>query len=431
MENGRSIRWAAKALLDSTSILAADAESQIKWLHEFHDFHDFGEDNPCFADELALHFDYAYSMSTHLVASEIIPKTTYALLCDLEMALDKMSGDENDGLWIADSLRNGKEWQSVRSIAQECLSAMEQSNLSAYQRQDNSDIKNWILASRPKTLWAGACPVVLGTAMAYDAGLLHLPSAIAALNGALLIQVGTNFANDYYDGLKGTDDENRKGPARAVASGLIAPEVMKRATILTMLLVFVPGAYILWRGGLPFLIIGIVSILSGIAYTGGPYPLAYNGLGDIFALVFFGPVAVGGTYYLQAYAIPPEVLIAGLAPGLFSVAILTVNNLRDIEGDAAAGKRTLPVRFGPGFARFEYIASLLVATIAIPVGLAFYTGAHYASTAAGLVFLIAIPAYKALYNSPDDGPVMNATLANTGKYLLIFTILFSVGWVLT
>lgn len=291
-------------------------------------------------------------------------------------------------------------------------------------------MKNWILASRPKTLWAGACPVMLGTAMAYGAGLMHIPSALAALLGALLIQIGTNFANDYYDGLKGTDDEDRKGPPRAVASGLIAPETMKRAMIVTMLLVFVPGAYILWRGGLPFLVIGIVSIISGIAYTGGPYPLAYNGLGDLFALVFFGPVAVAGTYYLQTYSIPPEVIVAGLAPGLFSVAILTVNNLRDIEGDAKAGKRTLPVRFGVGFARFEYVVSLFIATLVIPVGLNLYTGAHYLSILSGVTFLLAIPAYIAIVHHAADGPIMNATLANTGRYLLIFSILFSVGWIL-
>lgn len=290
-------------------------------------------------------------------------------------------------------------------------------------------MKNWILATRPKTLWAGACPVMLGTAMAYADDALHVASALAALFGALLIQIGTNFANDYYDGLKGTDSEDRKGPPRAVASGLIDAATMKRAMIITMALVFVPGAYILWRGGWPFLLIGLLSIASGIAYTGGPYPLAYNGLGDLFALVFFGPVAVGGTYYLQSHGLPPEVLIAGLMPGLFSVAILTVNNLRDIEGDARANKRTLPVRFGAGFARAEYIVSLLLATIVIPVVLCVQTQGHYAALLGAVVFLIAIPAYRTVFTK-KDGPSLNAALGNTGKYLLIHTILFSVGWIL-
>lgn len=290
-------------------------------------------------------------------------------------------------------------------------------------------MQHWILATRPKTLWAGACPVILGTAMAYANESLHLPSALAALLGALLIQIGTNFSNDYYDGLKGTDAKDRKGPPRAVASGFITPNAMKRAMILTMLLVFIPGAYIMWRAGILFLIIGIVSILSGIAYTGGPYPLAYNGLGDIFALIFFGPIAVGGTYYLQSYTLPPEVIIAGISPGLFSVAILTVNNLRDIEGDASANKRTLPVRFGPTFAKAEYIGSLFLATIAIPLTICIYVNAHYDALVSSLVFLIAIPAYKTVCTK-TDGPSLNVILASTGKYLLIFTILFSIGWIL-
>jgi 1,4-dihydroxy-2-naphthoate octaprenyltransferase len=290
-------------------------------------------------------------------------------------------------------------------------------------------MKHWILAMRPKTLWAGACPVMLGTAMAYSDEALHLPSALAALLGALLIQIGTNFANDYYDGVKGTDDDDRKGPARAVASGLIDAKTMKRAMVFTMLLVFVPGAYILWRGGVPFLVIGLVSIASGIAYTGGPYPLAYHGLGDVFALFFFGPVAVGGTYYLQSYALPPEVVVAGFAPGLFSVAILTVNNLRDIEGDARANKRTLPVRFGAGFGRVEYVGAVFAATILIPIGLCAYLQEHYASLAGALVFLIAIPGYRTVFTK-TDGPSLNAVLGNTGKYLLLFTILFSIGWIL-
>ena len=282
---------------------------------------------------------------------------------------------------------------------------------------------------RPKTLWAGACPVILGTAMAYADEALHVASALAALMGALLIQIGTNFANDYYDGIKGTDDEDRKGPARAVALGLISSETMKRAMILVMVLVWVPGAYILWRGGVPFLVIGVASILSGIAYTGGPFPLACNGLGDVFVLVFFGPIAVGGTYYLQSYALPSEVLVASLAPGLFSVAILTVNNLRDIEGDAKAGKRTLAVRFGSSFAKAEYIGSMFIATVLIPIGLCVYTSGHYYALASALTFLIAVPGLRAVCTK-TDGPSLNAALGATGKYLLIFTILFSIGWVL-
>jgi len=291
-------------------------------------------------------------------------------------------------------------------------------------------MKYWILAARPKTLWAGICPVMIGTALAAADELLHVPSALAALFGALLIQIGTNFANDYYDGVKGTDDTDRLGPSRAVASGFITPTTMKRAMILTFVLVFVPGTYIILRGGIPFLIIGVVSILSGLAYTGGPYPLAYHGLGDIFALIFFGPVAVGGTYYLQAYALPPEAILAGTSAGLFSVAILTVNNLRDKDGDARAGKKTLAVRFGAEFARWEYALALFIATIVIPVFLVARQQEHYGALAGGAAFLAAIPALRLVWTR-TDGPSLNATLANTGKLLLLFSVLFSLGWILT
>jgi len=291
-------------------------------------------------------------------------------------------------------------------------------------------MQHWILAARPKTLWAGICPVMIGTALAIADDQLHIPSALAAMFGSLLIQIGTNFANDYYDGVKGTDDENRLGPARAVASGLIPAPVMKRAMILTFALVFVPGTYIMMRGGTPFLIIGIVSILSGLAYTGGPYPLAYHGLGDIFALVFFGPVAVGGTYYLQAYTLPSEAILAGISAGLFSVAILTVNNLRDREGDARAGKKTLAVRFGTPFARWEYTLSLFAATIGIPIYLVMQQQDHYGVLASALTFVAAIPALRIVWTQ-TDGPSLNATLANTGKLLLLFSVLFSLGWIFT
>jgi 1,4-dihydroxy-2-naphthoate polyprenyltransferase len=291
-------------------------------------------------------------------------------------------------------------------------------------------MKYWILAARPKTLWAGICPVMIGTALAIAEDQLHVPSVLAALAGALLIQIGTNFANDYYDGVKGTDDAERLGPPRAVASGFISGTAMKHAMILTFILVFVPGAYIMLRGGIPFLIIGVVSILSGLAYTGGPYPLAYHGLGDIFALVFFGPVAVGGTYYLQAHALPAEVIVAGISAGLFSVAILTVNNLRDRDGDARAGKKTLAVRFGAGFARWEYTLSLFAATIVIPAVLVVMQQGHYGALAGALAFVAAIPALRTVWTQ-TDGPSLNATLANTGKLLLLFSVLFSLGWILT
>ncbi len=167
----------------------------------------------------------------------------------------------------------------------------------------------WWEAARPKTLWASAAPVVMGTAMALADGALHAPSALCALLGALLIQVGTNYANDYSDFVKGADTEARIGPVRATQSGLVSPRTMKRATALVFLLTLVPGAYLVYRGGWPLVAIGVVSILCGILYTAGPWPLGYIGVADLFVLVFFGPVAVGGTYYVQAQELgwPPVV----------------------------------------------------------------------------------------------------------------------------
>lgn len=286
----------------------------------------------------------------------------------------------------------------------------------------------WITAMRPKTLWAGATPILIASAMAADAAGFHAPSAIAALLGALLLQIGANFANDYSDFFKGADTEARLGPVRATQAGLIRPQTMKGAIILTFAAVFVPGLYIVYRGGPFFLVVGILAIVAALAYTGGPRPYGYIGLGEVFVLVFFGPVAVAGTYYLQTYALPHEVAVAGLAPGLFSVAILCVNNLRDIEGDRNAGKRTLAVRFGPNFAKSEYVVSLLIATIAIPAYLCWKTEAHYYALASGAAFALAVPVMHTVFTK--TGADLNAALANTGKVLLIFSILFSIGWVL-
>jgi 1,4-dihydroxy-2-naphthoate octaprenyltransferase len=287
----------------------------------------------------------------------------------------------------------------------------------------------WWMAARPKTLWASAAPVVMGTAMAWDAGGFHAPSALCALLGALLIQVGTNYANDYFDYVKGTDTVERIGPMRATQAGLVSPEAMRRAAVLVFALALLPGLYIVLRGGWPFVVVGCVSILCGILYTAGPYPLGYIGLGDLFVLIFFGPVAVGGTYYVQALDIDSSVLVAGLAPGLLSVALLTVNNLRDIEGDRVAGKRTLAVRFGRAFARGEYVGSLLVACAAVPIYLVARVPGHEYAAASMLALLLAVPAIRTVLTR-TDGPELNGALARTGKLLLVFSVLFSIGWML-
>ena len=282
------------------------------------------------------------------------------------------------------------------------------------------------MAARPKTLAAGIAPVIIGAAMAGADRRFHALGALCALAGAILIQIGTNFANDYFDAAKGSDTKERIGPVRVVQAGLISPGAMRLAAALVFLAACAPGLYIVWRGGWPFVAIGLVSILCGVLYTGGPYPLGYLGLGDLFVLAFFGPIAVGGTYYVQALALPPEVAIAGIAAGLFSVAILTVNNLRDIEQDRQAGKRTLPVRFGRTFARIEYAVAFIVAGAAIPLLLAWRTG-RWGVMASILALAAAVPTIRTVFTK-TGGPALNTALARTGQLLLLFAILFSVGW---
>jgi len=290
-----------------------------------------------------------------------------------------------------------------------------------------SQLKLWILASRPKTLWAGIAPVIIGTALAQGDGKMHLLSAVAALVASLLIQIATNFSNDYFDFIHGADTKERIGPKRVTQSGLVKPEVVKIAFILTFLLAFIVGLYLIWRGGWPILTIGIFSIILGLLYTGGPFPLGYHGLGDIVVLIFFGPVAVGGTYYVQALEITPVVLIAGLSPGLLSMALLTVNNLRDIHTDRKAGKKTLAVRFGKFFTRMEYLFSITIACL-IPAILFFIKGDHPYALATTFVFIPAIPSIHSIFIK-QIGPELNLTLANTGKILLLYSIVFSIGWI--
>ena len=287
----------------------------------------------------------------------------------------------------------------------------------------------WWLAARPKTLPAGCSPVLIGVVMAYADGVFHALAALCAFLGAVLIQIGTNYANDYFDFVKGTDTAERVGPTRATQSGLVSPRAMLLATVLVFALAFVPGAYLVHRGGWPILTVGIVSILCGVLYTGGPYPLGYLGLGDVFVLFFFGPVAVAGTYYVQAQALSAAPVVAGLAPGLFSTAILTVNNLRDIEGDRIAGKKTLAVRFGRGFARFEYLASIALASVGVPFALYWTTGEHRPILVSGAALLLALPLIYTVFTK-TDGPALNGVLAGTGKLLLVFSLLFCVGWLL-
>jgi len=238
----------------------------------------------------------------------------------------------------------------------------------------------WLEATRPRTLPAAVSPVLVGTALAAREGGARIGPAVACLGFALLVQVGTNFANDYYDFLKGADTEERVGPRRAVASGLIAPAVMRRAMIGVFAAAFLVGLTLLGQGGWPLLIIGVASILCGVAYTGGPYPLAYHGWGDVFVFIFFGLVAVGATCFVQMGRLPLEAWLAGAGIGALATNILVANNYRDVETDAKAGKRTLLVRWGRGYGRVQFAAAHLIAA-AVPAGLA---GLGALSVVAGL-----------------------------------------------
>ena len=210
-----------------------------------------------------------------------------------------------------------------------------------------SPIHVWWLAIRPKTLWASVAPVVIGGAMATAVGPLHAPLFIVTLLVALSIQIGTNFSNDYSDFKKGADTDDRQGPLRVTQAGLVSPNQMMLATILVFGGSILCCAYLVYHSGWAMAVIGVISVIAGVLYTAGPYPLGYLGLGDVLVIVFFGPVAVGGTYFIQTGTVTATVLLSGLAPGLLATAILAVNNLRDLDGDRAVGKRT----HRPGAAR--------------------------------------------------------------------------------
>ena len=228
-------------------------------------------------------------------------------------------------------------------------------------------------AARPRTLPAAIVPVLVGLALASRAGPLDGLTAAATLGAALLIQIGTNLANDYYDFVRGADTSERVGPTRITQAGLAEPSVVRNAALAVLGAAALIGVHLVSVGGLPILVIGILSLVLAIAYTGGPWPLAYHGLGDVFVFLFFGVIAVNGTVWLQGVRPSPLSLAASLPVASLATAILVVNNLRDIVTDARAGKRTLAVRLGAAAARAEYVALLAVA-LSVPLLLARFTG---------------------------------------------------------
>ena len=292
----------------------------------------------------------------------------------------------------------------------------------------NQSFKNWLLAIRPKTLPAGIAPVLMGTIMVFADGIGHVPAALVCFFTALLLQVGTNLANDYYDFKKGADTIDRVGPTRVTQAGLIPPGQVKAAFIGVFALAALASIYLVTRGGWPIGVLAALAILSGIFYTAGRHPLGYMGLGDLLVFIFFGPVAVAGTYYVQSLELNSAIIFAGIAPGLFSVAILTVNNLRDIDSDRKSGKNTLAVRFGRGFALSEYLFCVLGACV-VPVFIYMFIEDHVLILVSSAISLAAIPTIKTVLTR-TEGVALNAALASTARLLLIYSVLFAAGWLL-
>jgi 1,4-dihydroxy-2-naphthoate octaprenyltransferase len=288
-----------------------------------------------------------------------------------------------------------------------------------------SAVRIWIMAARLRTLPAAVAPVLVGTSLALGADHFHPLAFVAALFGALFIQVGTNLSNDYSDARRGADTEDRLGPVRVTAGGLVPPSQVLLATYVSFGLAVGCGAYLVAVAGPELLAVGAASILAGVLYTGGPRPYGYEGLGEVFVFLFFGVVAVAGSYFVQVQDLPWEAFVCAVPVGLLASAILVVNNVRDLETDRRAGKRTLAVRLGRERTRTLYTAMLAGAFLAAP--LPWLLGSMRAWL---LAPWLALPLARRLVGvvlTRTDGPALNGALAGTGALQLVFCLLFSAG----
>lgn len=292
---------------------------------------------------------------------------------------------------------------------------------------NKSKINNWILASRPRTLPAAVVPVMVGSALAIYQGIFFPVYSIIALLCSVLIQIGTNFTNDLYDHLKGSDTKERKGPLRVLASGLISVKEMKWGIFLVFFTAFLLGLYLVYSVGLIILWIGIFSIIAGLAYTAGPFPLAYNGLGDLFVFIFFGIVGTVGTYYLHAQQFSSLAFLISIPVGALITNILIVNNYRDIEEDKIAGKNTLAVLLGKEFSRYEYIFFILVSFF-IPFLLHFKYDFNIWIFLPYITLPVAITLVKMIYIF--TGTQLNKTLELSAKFSALYGLLLSIGIIL-
>jgi 1,4-dihydroxy-2-naphthoate polyprenyltransferase len=287
-----------------------------------------------------------------------------------------------------------------------------------------SSFKIWLDATRPRTLPAAAAPVFLASALALRDGTFHPLHAALALWIALALQIAANYANDLFDYQRGADTAARLGPARATASGWVSPSQMLAATIIAFALATLAGIYLTFIWGLPIIVIGVAAILAALAYTGGPFPYGYHALGDVFVFLFFGVVAVCGSYFVQAGTVTWTALLVSVAPGLLIVNVLVVNNTRDLPTDSQTGKRTLAVLIGRRGSQIEFALCLLGAYL-VPLGLALSGLTGWSS----LFTWFSIPLAWRLWQEfqTTEGRALNGTLARTARLSLVFSALFALG----
>jgi 1,4-dihydroxy-2-naphthoate polyprenyltransferase len=289
----------------------------------------------------------------------------------------------------------------------------------------NTSLRIWLMAARVRTLPASIAPVLVGTSLAVQVGVFRPGAFVAALLGSILIQVGTNLANDYSDARRGADAEDRVGPVRVTAGGLVPPRQVLIATYVTFGLAVLCGLYLVVVAGIELLIVGIASIAAGVLYTGGPKPYGYEGLGEVFVFLFFGVVAVAGSAFAQLESWPWEAFVLAVPVGLLAAAILVVNNVRDMDSDRRAGKRTLAVRLGRERGRLIYALMVYGAYVVAP--LPWLAGSLSPWLLAPWLTLPLAVRLVRTVREHADGPTLNEVLAQTGMLQLAFCLLLSAG----
>ena len=289
-----------------------------------------------------------------------------------------------------------------------------------------SPFRLWLVAARPRTLPAAVSPVLVGTSLAIGGGTFRPLAFVCALIGSVFIQVGTNLSNDYSDARRGADTEDRLGPVRVTAGGLMPPRQVLIGTYVAFAIAVLAGVYLIAIAGWQLLLVGAASILAGVLYTGGPRPYGYEGLGEVFVFLFFGVVAVVGSYFVQTEHLRWEAFALAVPVGLLAAAILLVNNIRDVDTDRRAGKKTLAVRLGRDGARRLFVGCLVVAFASVPLIAAFGRDISWLVLLALLAAPLTIPLTR-IVTTRTDGPSLNQALARTGMLLALFSILLSIG----